>query len=98
MPKRDLAVARMATHITYLSKTTLHRKFNQRLQNRATLTYEFDANFQIENYLHHQNYTFVDHFDPNSYLYITHAMDYFDLTKKNNNLLSNTFTNTPIHF
>ena len=98
LPKRGLAVARMAAHITYLSETALHRKFGRRLQDRAALTYGFDADFQVESYLRHQGYTFVDRFDPNSYLYITRAMDYFDLAEENGGLLSNAFAGTPVRF
>jgi homoserine O-acetyltransferase/O-succinyltransferase len=78
-PARGLAVARMAAHITYLSDPALHRKFGRNLQDRARVTYGFDADFQVESYLRHQGSTFVDRFDANSYLYITRAMDYFDL-------------------
>lgn len=78
-PVRGLAVARMAAHITYLSDAALHRKFGRRLQDRDALTFGFDADFQIESYLRHQGSAFVDRFDANSYLYITRAMDYFDL-------------------
>ena len=62
-PKRGLAVARMAAHITYLSEPALHRKFGRKLQNRMNLTYGFDADFQVESYLRHQGYNFVDRFD-----------------------------------
>jgi homoserine O-acetyltransferase len=78
-PGRGLAVARMAAHITYLSEAALHRKFGRNLQDRNTVTWGFDADFQVESYLRHQGSTFVDRFDANSYLYITRAMDYFDL-------------------
>src|SRR5215472_10603783 len=78
-PARGLAVARMAAHITYLSEAALHRKFGRNLQDRNTVTYGFDADFEVESYLRHQGSTFVDRFDANSYLYITRAMDYFDL-------------------
>ena len=78
-PVRGLAVARMAAHITYLSEAALHRKFGRNLQDRLAVTYGFDADFQVESYLRHQGSTFVDRFDANSYLYITRAMDYFDL-------------------
>ena len=78
-PVRGLAVARMAAHITYLSEAALHRKFGRNLQDRHAVTYGFDADFQVESYLRHQGSTFVDRFDANSYLYITRAMDYFDL-------------------
>ncbi|HVH78050.1 MAG TPA: homoserine O-acetyltransferase [Stellaceae bacterium] len=78
-PARGLAVARMAAHITYLSEAALHRKFGRNLQDRSAVTWGFDADFQVESYLRHQGSTFVDRFDANSYLYITRAMDYFDL-------------------
>ena len=98
VPKRGLAVARMAAHITYLSETALHQKFGRRLQDRETLTYGFDADFQVESYLRHQGYTFVDRFDANSYLYITRAMDYFDLAQENDGILSNAFKGTPVRY
>jgi homoserine O-acetyltransferase len=78
-PSKGLAVARMAAHITYLSENALHRKFGRRLQDRAERTFSFDADFQIESYLRHQGAIFVERFDPNSYLFMTRAMDYFDL-------------------
>jgi len=79
-PERGLAVARMAAHITYLSEPALHRKFGRRLQDREQLSFAFaDPDFQVESYLRHQGSSFVERFDANSYLYITRAMDYFDL-------------------
>ncbi len=78
-PEKGLAVARMAAHITYLSETALQRKFGRELQ-RDGLSWGFDADFQVESYLRHQGAAFVERFDANSYLYITRAMDYFDLT------------------
>ena len=78
-PERGLAVARMAAHITYLSEPALQRKFGRELQ-RDGLSWGFDADFQVESYLRHQGAAFVERFDANSYLYITRAMDYFDLT------------------
>ena len=77
--RRGLAVARMAAHITYLSEEALQRKFGRDLQDRDALGFGFDADFQVESYLRHQGSSFVDRFDANSYLYITRAMDYFDL-------------------
>ncbi len=78
-PSKGLAVARMAAHITYLSDEALHRKFGRKFQNREAPTFSFDADFQIESYLRHQGLSFVERFDANSYLYVTRAMDYFDL-------------------
>ncbi len=77
-PEKGLAVARMAAHITYLSEAALQRKFGRELQ-RDGLSWGFDADFQVESYLRHQGVSFVGRFDANSYLYITRAMDYFDL-------------------
>ncbi len=97
-PHKGLAVARMAAHITYLSEKALHRKFGRNLQDRDTFTYGFDADFQIESYLRHQGFTFVDRFDANSYLYITRAMDYFDLEADYDGVLANAFRKTKARF
>ncbi|HLI12253.1 MAG TPA: homoserine O-acetyltransferase [Alphaproteobacteria bacterium] len=98
VPRRGLAVARMAAHITYLSEAALHRKFGRNLQDRLSITYGFDADFQVESYLRHQGSTFVDRFDANSYLYITRAMDYFDLAMEHGGALANAFAGTPVRF
>ena len=98
IPDKGLAVARMAAHITYLSKKGLQEKFGRKLQERDDLKFGFDADFQIESYLRHQGSVFVDRFDANSYLYITRAMDYFDLVKQNNGNLSNAFKKTRAKF
>ncbi len=97
-PHRGLAVARMGAHITYLSEAALTRKFGRNLQNRNQVTYGFEADFQIESYLRHQGITFVDRFDANSYLYITKAMDYFDMAAEAGGILSDAFRNTPVRF
>jgi homoserine O-acetyltransferase len=97
-PEKGLAVARMAAHITYLSETALHRKFGRNLQDRDSLTFGFDADFQIESYLRHQGMTFVDRFDANSYLYMTRAMDYFDLAADHNGRLAEAFIGTKTRF
>jgi homoserine O-acetyltransferase len=97
-PSRGLAVARMAAHITYLSEAALHRKFGRNLQDRRAVTYGFDADFQVESYLRHQGSTFVDRFDANSYLYITRAMDYFDLAAEHDGALASAFTGTRSRF
>ncbi len=97
-PARGLAVARMAAHITYLSEAALHRKFGRNLQDRHAVTYGFDADFQVESYLRHQGNIFVDRFDANSYLYITRAMDYFDLAAEHGGSLARAFTGTQTRF
>jgi len=97
-PDKGLAVARMAAHITYLSKKGLQEKFGRKLQERDDLKFGFDADFQIESYLRHQGSVFVDRFDANSYLYITRAMDYFDLSKQFDGNLSKAFEKTNTKF
>ena len=97
-PSKGLAVARMAAHITYLSKIGLQEKFGRKLQERDSLKFGFDADFQIESYLRYQGSVFVDRFDANSYLYITRAMDYFDLNKQFNGNLSNAFKGSNTKF
>ncbi|MGQ0742122.1 MAG: homoserine O-acetyltransferase MetX [Alphaproteobacteria bacterium] len=97
-PSKGLAVARMAAHITYLSELALQRKFGRNLQDRDALSWGFDADFQIESYLRHQGMTFVDRFDANSYLYLTRAMDYFDLAADYNGVLAEAFRNTKTRF
>ena len=97
-PKGGLSVARMAAHITYLSETALHRKFGRRLQARDAISFGFDADFQVESYLRHQGSTFVERFDANSYLYITRAMDYFDLAAEHDGVLAGAFEGTTVRF
>ncbi|MCZ6764528.1 MAG: homoserine O-acetyltransferase [Alphaproteobacteria bacterium] len=98
-PERGLAVARMAAHITYMSETALHRKFGRNLNDREKLAYGFDADFSVESYLRHQGSTFVDRFDANSYLFITRAMDYFDIAAEHGDgVLANVFKDTPVRF
>jgi len=81
-PDLGLAVARMIGHITYLSDTAMRNKFGRRLQDKNDFSFNFDADFQVESYLRHQGSKFVNRFDANSFLYITKAADYFDLTTK----------------
>jgi homoserine O-acetyltransferase len=97
-PEKGLSVARMAAHITYMSDESLHRKFGRKLQDRATPTFSFDADFQIESYLRHQGSTFVERFDANSYLYVTRAMDYFDLASDYDGVLANAFKSSKAKF
>jgi homoserine O-acetyltransferase len=78
-PDRGLAVARMVGHITYMSEYSLEEKFGRRLQDRRELTYSFETDFAVESYLHYQGFKFTERFDANSYLYITKALDYYDV-------------------
>ncbi len=98
VPQRGLAVARMAAHITYLSEAALQNKFDRNLQDRSEVSFGFGADFQVESYLRHQGSSFVDRFDANSYLYITRAMDYFDLAAEYGGVLANAFRETRTEF
>lgn len=84
-PDIGLAIARMIGHVTYLSDEAMRRKFGRRLQDRDDFSYGFDADFQVESYLHYQGSKFVKRFDANSLLYITRAADYFDLVNRDSN-------------
>src|SRR6202011_867326 len=97
-PHRGLGVARMAAHITYLSDAALHRKFGRRMQDRDLPTFSFDADFQVESYLRHQGSSFVERFDANSYLYLTRAMDYFDIAAEHGGKLAHAFRGTLTRF
>ncbi len=97
-PDNGLAVARMAAHITYLSEEGLTEKFGRRLQNRDSKSFGFDADFQVESYLRYQGSGFTQRFDANSYLYITRAMDYFDLAEEHGGTLANAFSGTKSRF
>jgi homoserine O-acetyltransferase len=79
-PKNGLSLARMIGHITYLSSESMYQKFGRRLQDKEEYSFDFDLDFEVESYLHYQGESFVKRFDANSYLYITKAVDYFDLT------------------
>ncbi|WP_448501413.1 homoserine O-acetyltransferase MetX [Sphingomonas sp.] len=102
-PAAGLAVARMAAHITYLSEAGLTEKFGRRLQARpdrpdGAKSFGFDADFQVESYLRHQGLAFTDRFDANAYLYITRALDYFDLAEEHGGTLANAFRGSATRF
>ena len=82
-PKVGRALARMVAHITYLSDASIELKFSRRLQDGDRLSYDMmrQIEFQVESYLHYQGKRFIERFDANSYLYLTRAMDYFDLAE-----------------
>ena len=97
-PDAGLAVARMAAHITYLSEAALAEKFGRRLQDREAKSFGFDADFQVESYLRHQGIAFTNRFDANSYLYISRAMDYFDLAEEHGGRLADAFSRCTARF
>jgi homoserine O-acetyltransferase/O-succinyltransferase len=78
-PDAGLAIARMVGHITYLSDSSMRAKFGRKLRERVDYAYDFVSEFEVETYLAHKGRTFVERFDANTYLYMTKAMDYFDL-------------------
>lgn len=78
-PNMGLSIARMMAHITYLSDTGMDRKFGRRRQAGIDTHYSFDVEFEVESYLRHQGASFTNRFDANTYLYLTRALDYFDL-------------------
>jgi len=102
-PDKGLSVARMAAHITYLSEAGLTDKFGRTLQDRpdgskGAKSFGFDADFQVESYLRYQGVGFTQRFDANSYLYITRAMDYFDLAEEHGGLLADAFAGSSARF
>jgi len=90
-PKNGLAVAMMFGNISYVSVQGMQEKFGRKLQEKADYEFSFNADFQVESYLRHQGSSFVERFDANSVLYITRAMDYFDLSKQYKNGLIEAF-------
>ncbi|MEM7779286.1 MAG: homoserine O-acetyltransferase [Pseudomonadota bacterium] len=97
-PEAGLSVARMAAHITYLSEEGLTEKFGRRLQDRDAKSFGFDADFQVESYLRYQGSGFTQRFDANSYLYITRAMDYFDIAEEHGGKLADAFADSTARF
>jgi homoserine O-acetyltransferase len=81
LPGRGLSVARMLGHITYMSWTSMEQKFGRKLQDKNKLGYDFSKDFEVESYLQYRGQSFVERFDANSYIYLTKAMDYFDLSE-----------------
>jgi homoserine O-acetyltransferase/O-succinyltransferase len=79
-PGRGLAIARMVGHITYMSDESMREKFGRRLRDKEKFGFDFSVDFEVESYLRYRGSQFVTRFDANSYLYITKAEDYFDLT------------------
>lgn len=97
-PDAGLAVARMVGHITYLSEESMHLKFGRRLQGHEKYGYEFETEFEVESYLKYNGHKFTQRFDANSYLYVTKAMDYFDLTQPTGTLAAAFAASTHVKF
>ena len=90
---KGLSTARMLAHITYLSDESMSKKFGRNLQENEKISFDFTRDFAVESYLEYQGRRFVERFDANSYLYITRAMDYYDLSAKHDGNLVETFAN-----
>jgi len=97
-PNTGLAIARMVGHITYLSETSMEQKFGRRLRQKEKYGYDFSIDFEVESYLHYQGLSFTQRFDANSYLYITKAIDYFDLANGYGSLFEAFSNSTHIKF
>jgi homoserine O-acetyltransferase len=81
LPARGMAVSRMIGHITYMSEKSMDAKFGRKLIAKEKLGYDFSHDFEVENYLKYRGDSFVQRFDANSYLYLSKALDYFDLAE-----------------
>jgi homoserine O-acetyltransferase len=97
-PDAGLSLARMIGHITYLSEKHMHEKFGRRFQEEDSNAYSFKTEYMVESYLHYHGVKFVDRFDANSYLYITRAIDLFDLKATHNGSLLQAFENTESNY
>ncbi len=97
LPAQGLSVARMLAHITYLSEEAMHTKFGRRLQEKERYGYDFSTDFEVESYLRYQGESFIKRFDANTYLYISKAIDYFDLSRDYGSL-ENAFKNVQAKF
>jgi homoserine O-acetyltransferase len=96
IPARGLALARMIGHITYMSETSMEEKFGRKLISKERLGYDFSTDFEVESYLKYRGDSFVQRFDANSYLYISKALDYFDLAEDGK--LKDAFAPAKAHF
>ena len=97
-PDAGLAVARMVGHITYLSDESMQEKFGRRLSHQEKYGYEFQTEFEVESYLKYNGHNFTRRFDANSYLYVTKAMDYFDLTAPTGSLAAAFVNSTDLKY
>ncbi|KXB06075.1 homoserine O-acetyltransferase [candidate division MSBL1 archaeon SCGC-AAA382F02] len=97
-PKDGLSLARMIGHITFLSDESMRQKFGRKLSDKEDYSFDFSTDFKVESYLHYKGGTFVERFDANSYLYITRAIDYFDLTNGGERSLREAFEDVKSKF
>lgn len=97
-PRDGLALARMVGHITFLSEESMRQKFGRKLLSKGDYGFDLDVEFEVENYLRYKGDTFVDNFDANSYIYLTRAIDYFDLTDEGRKSLREVFQEVKARF
>jgi len=97
VPRRGLMLARMLGHITYLSDDAMRKKFGRELR-EGKINFGFEVEFQVESYLRYQGTSFVEHFDANTYLLMTKALDYFDPASEHNNNLSDALAKVAAKF
>jgi len=81
LPAQGMSVSRMIGHITYMSERSMEEKFGRKLQDKEKVGYDFSQDFEVESYLRYRGASFVQRFDANSYLYLSKALDYFDLSE-----------------
>ncbi len=96
--QKGLSIARMLAHITYLSDESMANKFGRELQDAVSYSFAFKRDFAVESYLEYQGQRFTERFDANSYLYITRANDYFDISAKANGDLAKALEPVNCHF
>ena len=82
LPAQGMSVSRMIGHITYMSERSMEEKFGRKLQDKDKVGYDFSQDFEVESYLRYRGASFVQRFDANSYLYLSKALDYFDLSEE----------------
>lgn len=98
IPKAGLSLARMIGHITYLSEKHMHEKFGRKFQDSKPAGKDMNSEFMVESYLRHQGIKFVERFDANSYIYITRAIDHFDLKADYGGSLTAAFENVSANY
>jgi homoserine O-acetyltransferase/O-succinyltransferase len=91
IPARGLALSRMIGHITYMSEASMEEKFGRKLIEGERLGYDFSTDFEVESYLKYRGSSFVQRFDANSYLYLSKALDYYDLAEDGGGNLTTAF-------
>jgi len=98
VPRAGLSLARMIGHITYLSEKNMHEKFGRNFQDSGAKVKSLSSEYMVESYLRHQGIKFVERFDANSYIYITRAIDHFDLYEDYGGSLTSAFEDVEANY